>query len=688
MLIDPETEALRPGEPAASPTSDNGALPPAADDEEYTILVPTTDLSTAGRLIQVAAALMPVHEGEARGRVLPLGVVEIPEEIGLSAGTVPARMHRQKLGRLRRINKSPQIELRTVVRVHRQVWQGIVEAAREENANLILLGWSGRVDADSVLGTTIDEAVRNAPCDIAVAKGVSLHAAKRILVPIRGGPHAALAFKLATGLADRVDGIVTALRVERPEGNACDDEGTIANRERDREELEAILATAPRPDRIREVVVEATDVVEAILRQAETHQVVVMGAAAGPQDPDQLFGPIAEEIAKRLDKGLVVVKTRLPGTATHEEWTQLYGRAAPVSGPPDISQIVDKWFAENTYDSREFENIEELVRLKRQQGVTISLGLPTLNEGETIGPIVKSILHELVERHALLDEVVLIDSQSTDRTREICQELGIPVYIHQEILPEQGSLRGKGEALWKSLHVLKGDIIAWVDTDIRNFHPRFVYGLIGPFLRDQRLQFVKGFYKRPIRGPGGVLQSTGGGRVTELMARPMMNLFYPELSGLIQPLAGEQAGRRATLEQLPFFTGYGVETGLLIDLLLQYGLRSIGQVDLKRRVHRNQSLASLSVMSFVILQVVMKRLEQRHRLQLLSEVNTTMKLIQHERDRFHVELRNVGDVERPPIALIPEYQAAHPPRPRRGQSTARPAEQARAGEPANLGEAR
>jgi len=163
--------------------------------------------------------------------------------------------------------------------------------------------------------------------------------------------------------------------------------------------------------------------------------------------------------------------------------------------------------------------------------------------------------------------------------------------------------------------------------------------------------------------------------VTELMARPMMNLYYPELSGLIQPLAGEQAGRRAALEQLPFFTGYGVETGLLVDLLLQYGLRAIGQVDLKRRVHRNQSLASLSVMSFGILQVVMNRLAQRHRLQLLSEVNTTMKLIQHERDRFHVELKEVGDVERPPIALLPEYRAVHPARPAPTRRGATPAAQ-------------
>ena len=177
--------------------------------------------------------------------MLPLGVVEIPEELGLSAGTVPARQHRQMLGRLRRVNKSPQVELRTLVRVHRQVWQGIVETARDEGVDLILLGWSGRVDADSVLGTTIDEAVRNAPCDIAVAKGVSVQSAKRILVPIRGGPHAALAFKLATGLADRVDGIVTALRIERPPGPGEPDEGTIASRERDREEFEAVLATAP-----------------------------------------------------------------------------------------------------------------------------------------------------------------------------------------------------------------------------------------------------------------------------------------------------------------------------------------------------------------------------------------------------------------------------------------------------------
>jgi glucosyl-3-phosphoglycerate synthase len=227
--------------------------------------------------------------------------------------------------------------------------------------------------------------------------------------------------------------------------------------------------------------------------------------------------------------------------------------------------------------------------------------------------------------------------------------------IHQEVLPEQGSFVGKGEALWKSLYVLRGDLVAWIDTDIKNIHPRFVYGILGPLLKDERVKYVKGFYRRPIR-VGSEILGTGGGRVTELTARPLLNLFYPELSGLIQPLAGEYAGRREVLEQLPFFTGYGVEIALLIDLLERYGLESIGQVDLHRRVHRNQRLISLSRMAFSITAVVLQRLERQGRVQLLTGLNQGMKLIQHDRDSFHIELKAHEDVERPPMATIPEYQ--------------------------------
>jgi glycosyltransferase involved in cell wall biosynthesis len=251
--------------------------------------------------------------------------------------------------------------------------------------------------------------------------------------------------------------------------------------------------------------------------------------------------------------------------------------------------------------------------------------------------------------------MVVIDSDSTDRTAEIAAELGVPVVRHSEILPEVGSHVGKGEALWKSLHVLDGDIVTWIDTDIRNIQPRFVSGLIGPLLRESRLQYVKGFYQRPIR-EGDRLFPEGGGRVTELMARPLINLFFPELSGIIQPLSGEYAGRRAMLESIPFFTGYAVEIGLLIDILEGGGLSAIGQVDLERRVHRNQPIGNLSQMAYVILQGAIRKLEERHRIELLTEVGRGMKVINQERERFNLEVREIGDELRPPISTIPAYQ--------------------------------
>jgi glucosyl-3-phosphoglycerate synthase len=215
-------------------------------------------------------------------------------------------------------------------------------------------------------------------------------------------------------------------------------------------------------------------------------------------------------------------------------------------------------------------------------------------------------------------------------------------------------LTGKGEALWKSLYVTKGDIIVWIDSDITDIHPKFVYGLVGPLLTQPRLGFVKGFYRRPLN-LGGQLLTTGGGRVTELTARPLINLFYPQLSGVVQPLAGEMAGRREVLEAVPFFTGYGVETGLLIDILEQFGLEKIAQADLENRVHRNQTLLSLSKMAFAIVQVVVKRLGDRKRLRLTEEMNTSMKLIHYSPTELFLEVKEIQEHERPPINTLREY---------------------------------
>ena len=624
------------------------STPPAP--HSYTILVPLADLHAAPRLIRIASALMPLLSRAERGRVVALGVVEIPEELALTEGAVPARMHRQLLGRLRRVGTSPSIELRTLVRVSRQVWQGIVEAAQEEHADLILLGWNSWAGSqEATFSSTVEQAVKNAPCDIAVVRGLNPDCCKKILLPIRGGPHAALAMQLAVGLAERSGGSVSALHVEL--------EGTPQPQlERDREEFAAVLATSPRPERTRDRTVRCRSVEAAILGEAKGHDAVVMGAAA-TGEPGSLFGPIPDQLMRGLEKqAVVIVKTRIPGDLGHEEWGPLLQPSRPVDPSRRLSTLVDKWFAENTYDSREFEDLRELVRLKERQGLTISLGLPALNEEETIEAIIRTVKHELMERHRLLDEIVLVDSGSVDRTRGVAAALGVPVVLHQDILPQYGSRLGKGEALWKSLYVLKGDLVAWIDTDIKNIHPRFVYGILGPLLKDERVKYVKGFYRRPIR-VGSQILGTGGGRVTELTARPLLNLFYPELSGLIQPLSGEYAARREVIERVPFFTGYGVEIALLIDLLDRFGLQSIGQVDLHRRVHRNQKLPSLSSMAFTVTATLLQRLERQGRMQLGSDLNRSMKLIQSERDGFHIEIKALEDVERPPMATIPEYLA-------------------------------
>ncbi len=281
---------------------------------------------------------------------------------------------------------------------------------------------------------------------------------------------------------------------------------------------------------------------------------------------------------------------------------------------------VTQWFETHTFHSQDFSNLQSLLLLKQKRGLKISLCLPALNEETTIGNIITTLKTALYDDIPLLDEIVVIDSASSDRTREIAQTLGAKVYLHKDIMPSLGTYKGKGEALFKSLYVLEGDIIVWIDADIRNMDPRFVYGLIGPLLRNEHILFTKGFYVRPILS-GNDLKPVGGGRVTELLARPLFNAFYPELAGFIQPLAGEYAGFKHVFGQIPFPTGYGVETGMLISLLKLIGIDAMAQVDLEMRIHRNQRLTDLSKMSFGILQTFMKRLQEDNKVELHEKLN-------------------------------------------------------------------
>ena len=232
---------------------------------------------------------------------------------------------------------------------------------------------------------------------------------------------------------------------------------------------------------------------------------------------------------------------------------------------------------------------------------TVSVCLPARNEEPTVGTVVASIRSQLIESVALVDEIVVVDDHSTDQTAARARAAGARVVDASTVLTDHGSGHGKGEALWKSLHESTGDVVVWVDADIVDFDPAFVVGLLGPLLTDDGIDFVKGHYHRPE------YDGVGGGRVTELLARPLLSQFFPDLAEVAQPLSGEYAGRRSLLERLPFMAGYGVDVALLIDAAREVGVGRLAQVDLGVRHHQNRSLDELGPMALAVSQAILDR---------------------------------------------------------------------------------
>jgi glucosyl-3-phosphoglycerate synthase len=261
----------------------------------------------------------------------------------------------------------------------------------------------------------------------------------------------------------------------------------------------------------------------------------------------------------------------------------------------------EEWLLKRTFDGSRTDP----AALSEQAGVnrrTVSVVIPALNVASTVGAICRSIRHTWMGPQGLVDELVVIDSSSTDDTAAVATAAGARVVQDAEVLPSVGPGRGKGEAMWKSLAATSGDIVVWIDGDIDDFDPDFVSKLVAPLFRDPGLGYVKAFYRRPLGDA-----PDGGGRVTEICARPLINRFFPDLAGFIQPLSGEAAGRRELLERVPFLSGYAVEMGLLIDILAAAGLGAMAQVDLGIRHHANQSTAALGRMAYEITHAVLCR---------------------------------------------------------------------------------
>ena len=258
-------------------------------------------------------------------------------------------------------------------------------------------------------------------------------------------------------------------------------------------------------------------------------------------------------------------------------------------------------FPEGAFD------LAEVLAAKAAAGITVSACIPARNEDATVGFVVAAIRGALIDgaiaAHGtpLVDEIVVVDDHSTDRTAEVAGLAGARVVDAASVLAHHGGGHGKGEALWKSVHESTGDIVVWVDADIVDFDPDFIVGMVSPIITDPGIAFVKGHYHRPEA------DGVGGGRVTELLARPLLSLYFPELAEVIQPLAGEYAGRRALLEQLPFVVGYGVDVALLIDAVRVAGFDHIAQVDLGVRHHRNRTLDELGPQALAVGQAILDR---------------------------------------------------------------------------------
>jgi glucosyl-3-phosphoglycerate synthase len=320
------------------------------------------------------------------------------------------------------------------------------------------------------------------------------------------------------------------------------------------------------------------------------------------------------------------------------------------------------WYDQRTWHWRDW-SAELLLDRKRRAQTRISVVIPARDEERTVAGVVGALRAALMEQVPLIDEVVVIDSDSADRTATEAARAGATVYRARDIAPELGSYPGKGEALWKSLHVTKGDLLVFVDADLTQWGPHFVTGLLGPLFAEPGVMLVKGFYARVAAGTDGSA-STEGGRVTELVARPLLSLWWPELSGVVQPLAGEWSARRELMESLAIPLGYGVELSTLLDTAARRGLDAIAQVDLDARAHKHQTDHDLALMAAELLMVA----ERRRPVKGNGPVPASPHLVQFVREDGHVRpvARPVPVQERPPVTGLLRRPASQDPASRDG----------------------
>ena len=316
--------------------------------------------------------------------------------------------------------------------------------------------------------------------------------------------------------------------------------------------------------------------------------------------------------------------------------------AAGVLPVPSDEVCLDDWLARRSLPRVRLSPQE----LAARRTATVSVVVPAREVAATIGPIVDELLR--FERAGAVDEVLVVDAASSDGTAALAERHGARVVQESDLLPETGPCRGKGDAMWRALSATEGELVVYLDGDTQDFGPRFLVGLLAALFDDSSLEFVKGTFARPFKTDKGEVIAHGGGRVTELMARPLLNLHCPALAGFTQPLAGEVAARRSLLEALPFPVGYGVETAMLLDAAATVGVEAMAQVDLGTRQNRHQSLRELSAMAYAVLVAGSRRVLGDEALEALSPGTIMLPGL----EGADVDPRQVAVEERPPLRTL------------------------------------
>ncbi len=631
----------------------------------YKVVIPTLNPNIAEAMVHLAAALAGISSKDKKQQVkiIVLGIVIVPEESPLGQGAGLVKAYRTML-RYIPPESDEQIEVRTEVRVAREVWQGIEEQVREEKADLLLMHWKGSTQTPgAIYGTTNDALLLDPPCDVVLARLSNLPTIKKVLIPVRGGGYNNLALRLATKLCNRWEANPTVLRcLPPPEPVAAiqsfeDDPLAYSPAFADSFDPENSLNPPPSllselPPNSRIVTLQGNPA-DLIIDEAENQDLVIIGASGTEMLVNSEGEPMAVRLARELNKPLLVVKRHL---------TEISQQSLPHAEDERLAETLDQWFAQNTFHYREFRTMSSLTLLKERNNLSISLVFPVYGRVQpmALADAVRRARIALMHDCALVDEIIISAPGAQFDRDEINLFLvegseNEVFYLSKDSPTPSDSATGPGEALWQALREVRGDIVVWADPSMVGFEARQIYGLVGPLLTDLKFMLAGGFFSyEDETGTHPVLDE-----LTELSVRPLLGGFFPKLSGLINPLSLIGAARRDHLEKLSFFTGSGFLAGMAIDTLRRTNsLMSIIQVDLGGAPDSLCPVVPQRTTAEVM-NVILRRLQDRYQSQtnLGSFFNPSVKAIHKEGTVFSLKVTPplAPNRELPPLLYTPGY---------------------------------